>query len=197
MCFFYIVGLNLTFMTLGYAADGYARITGIGAVVTTFGVGELSAINAIAGAYSEYVPIVHIAGCPSTVSQKNGMLLHHTLGNGDFNVFSNMSREVSCAVSHLDDANEASLLIDNAIRECFLKSRPVYIRLPTDIVQKKIEGARLSTPLDLNYPENDKEKEEYVVNVVLRYINEAKNPMILVDACAIRHRVGYSAAFGR
>ena len=163
--------------------------------MTTFGVGELSAINAIAGAYSEYVPIVHIAGCPSTISQKNGMLLHHTLGNGDFNVFSNMSREVSCAVSHLDDANEASLLIDNAIRECFLQSRPVYIRLPTDIVQKKVEGARLSTPLDLNYPENDKEKEDYVVNVVLKYINEAKDPMILVDACAIRHRVGYLVVF--
>ena len=159
--------------------------------MTTFGVGELSAINAIAGAYSEFVPIVHIAGCPSTVSQKNGMLLHHTLGNGDFNVFSNMSRQISCVVSHLHDANEAALLIDDAIRECFLTSRPAYIRLPTDLVQKKIEGQRLETPLDLQYAENDPEKEDYVVNVILKYINEAKNPMILVDACAIRHRVRF------
>lgn len=56
------------------------------AIVTTFGVGELSTVNAIAGAYSEHVPIVHIVGMPSTTSQKDGMLLHHTLGNGNFNV---------------------------------------------------------------------------------------------------------------
>jgi len=51
-------------------------------MITTFGVGELSALNAIAGSYSEYVPVVHIVGTPSTISQKDGMLLHHTLGNG-------------------------------------------------------------------------------------------------------------------
>lgn len=46
----------------GYAADGYARLQGLGALVTTFGVGELSAMNAIAGAHAESVPVVHIVG---------------------------------------------------------------------------------------------------------------------------------------
>ena len=81
---FYCFPEKVTFVkccgVLGYAADGYARIKGIAAIVTTFGVGELSAINAIAGAYSEYVPVVHIVGTPSTLSQADGMLLHHTLG---------------------------------------------------------------------------------------------------------------------
>lgn len=173
---------------LGYAADGYARIKGISALITTFGVGELSAVNAIAGAYSEYVPIVHIVGYPSTKSQKNGMLLHHTLGNGDFTVFANMSRQISCAVSMLNDVHEAATLIDDAIQECYLQSRPVYISLPTDIVQKKVDGDRLKTPLNLEYPPNDLAKEDYVVDVVLRYLHAAKNPVILVDARAIRHR---------
>ena len=115
----------------GYAADGYARIKGISALITTFGVGELSAINAIAGAYSEYVPVVHIVGTPSTLSQRDGMLLHHTLGNGNFNVFADMSKDISCAVAKLNDPYEAATLIDNAIRECWLQSRPVYITLPT------------------------------------------------------------------
>lgn len=172
----------------GYAADGYARVKGIAALVTTFGVGELSAVNAIAGAYSEYVPIVHIVGYPSTSSQKNGALLHHTLGNGDFTVFSRMSREISCAVSMLNNQHEAAVLIDNAIRECYLKSRPVYISLPSDMVQRKIDGDRLNTPLDLEFAPNDQEAEDYVVDVVLKYLHEAKNPVILVDACAIRHR---------
>ncbi|KAE8398530.1 pyruvate decarboxylase [Aspergillus pseudonomiae] len=159
------------------------------ALVTTFGVGELSALNAIAGAYSEFVPIVHIVGQPHTRSQKDGMLLHHTLGNGDFNVFTRMSADISCTLGCLNQTHEVATLIDNAIRECWLRSRPVYISLPTDMVTKKIEGERLDTPLDLSLPPNDPEKEDYVVDVVLKYLHAAKKPVILVDACAIRHRV--------
>ncbi|KAF2752124.1 pyruvate decarboxylase-like protein [Sporormia fimetaria CBS 119925] len=179
---------NCNELNAGYAADGYARVNGIAALLTTFGVGELSAVNAIAGAYSEFVPIVHIVGTPSTVSQKNGMLLHHTLGNGDFSVFSQMSSHISCAMSLLNNQHEAATLIDDAIRECFLKSRPVYIGLPTDMVQKKVDGDRLKTPLDLSFPPNESEREDYVVDVVLKYLQAARNPVILVDACAIRHR---------
>lgn len=36
-------------LNAAYAADGYARMSGAGALLTTFGVGELSAINGIAG----------------------------------------------------------------------------------------------------------------------------------------------------
>ena len=176
-------------ISLGYAADGYARIKGISAIVTTFGVGELSAINAIAGAYSEHVPIVHIVGTPSTASQKDGMLLHHTLGNGNFNVFADMNKEISVVLAKLTDPNEIADQIDHALQQCWIKSRPVYISLPTDMVQKKIEGERLKTEIDLHFKENDQAKEDYVVDVVLKYLLAAKNPIILVDACAIRHRV--------
>lgn len=173
----------------GYAADGYARVNGISALVTTFGVGELSALNAIAGAYSEFVPIVHIVGQPTTRSQKDGMLLHHTLGNGDFSVFNRMSAAISCYVAHLNDPRDAATLIDSAIRECWIRSRPVYITLPTDMVSAKVNANRLKTPIDLSLPVNDTEKEDYVVEVVLKYLHAAKKPVILVDACAIRHRV--------
>lgn len=92
-------------------------------------------------------------------------------------------------MAKLNDASEAATLIDHAIRECWVQSRPVYITLPTDMVQKKVEGERLQTPIDLNFPANEPEKEDYVVDVVLKYLHAAKNPIILVDACAIRHRV--------
>ncbi|OAL63527.1 pyruvate decarboxylase [Trichophyton rubrum] len=173
----------------GYAADGYARINGISALFTTFGVGELSALNAIAGAYSEYVPIVHIVGQPSTSSQRDGMLLHHTLGNGDFNVFANMSAGISCSVAKLNDPRDAAAYIDSTLKECWVRSRPVYITLPVDMVKQKIEGKRLKTPIDLRLPDNDQEKEDYVVDTVLKYLHAAKRPAIIVDACAIRHRV--------
>ncbi|KAF2758197.1 pyruvate decarboxylase [Pseudovirgaria hyperparasitica] len=179
---------NVNELNAGYAADGYARVKGIAAIVTTFGVGELSAVNALAGAYSEYVPVVHIVGCPSTAAQKDGLLLHHTLGNGDYSVFANMSRQISCAVSMLNDPYEAATLIDHAIQECYIKSRPVYISLPSDMVTKKIEGARLNAPLNLDFPTNDQDKENYVVDVVMKYLEAAKSPCIVVDACSIRHR---------
>ena len=172
-----------------YAADGYARVKGISAMITTFGVGELSAINGVAGAYAEHVPVGHIVGCPSTISQRNGMLLHHTLGNGDFNVFANMNTEISCEVAKLNNPYEIANQIDHTLRQCYLRSRPVYIMLPTDMVQKKVEGARLKTPIDLSEPQNEPDRENYVVDVVLKYLHAAKNPVILVDACAIRHRV--------
>jgi TPP-dependent 2-oxoacid decarboxylase len=54
-------------LNAGYAADGYARIKGVGAAVTTMGVGELSAVNAIAGAYAEFVPVFKIVGTPARV----------------------------------------------------------------------------------------------------------------------------------
>ena len=117
------------------------------------------------------------------------MLLHHTLGNGNFQVFADMSRNISCAMAMLNDPHEAATLIDNAIRECWLQSRPVYIALPTDMVQKKVEGEKLKTKIDLHHPPNEPEKEDYVVDVVLKYLHQAKNPIILVDACAQRHRV--------
>ncbi|EMR82182.1 hypothetical protein ACHAPC_008654 [Botrytis cinerea] len=180
---------NCNELNAGYAADGYARVKGISAIMTTFGVGELSAINAIAGAYSERVPIVHIVGTPSTISQKDGMLLHHTLGNGNFNVFADMSKEISCAMAKINDPHEAAALIDHTLQQCWVHSQPVYITLPTDMVQKKVEGERLKTPIDLSLPSNDPDKEDYVVDVVLKYLEAAKNPIILVDACAIRHRV--------
>jgi pyruvate decarboxylase len=67
-----------------YAADGYARVKGIAAVVTTFGPGELSALCGLGGAYCEYVPVLHIVGYPTISAQKSGKILHHTLGDGSY-----------------------------------------------------------------------------------------------------------------
>jgi pyruvate decarboxylase len=155
--------------------------------MTTFGVGELSALNAIAGAYSEHVPVVHIVGQPTIASQRDGLLLHHTLGNGDYNVFHGISANVAVAAVKITDAQHALTLIDHALRECWIQSRPVYIALPADMIAQKVEGQRLAEPIDLRDPPNKVEKEDYVVDVVLRYLAAARDPVILVDAGAIRH----------
>ena len=48
----------------GFAADGYARVHGMGAVCVTYSVGGLSLANSIAGAYAEKSPVVLISGAP-------------------------------------------------------------------------------------------------------------------------------------
>ena len=68
-------------LNAAYAADGYARLKGAGAFVTTYAVGELSALNGLAGAFAERVPVVAITGAPSTAYFKSRALLHHTLGD--------------------------------------------------------------------------------------------------------------------
>jgi indolepyruvate decarboxylase len=69
-------------LNAAYAADGYARVRGVAAVCTTYGVGELSAINGIAGGYAEHVPVFHLVGMPNLPTQAARLLVHHTLGNG-------------------------------------------------------------------------------------------------------------------
>src|SRR6201992_3483680 len=49
-------------LNAAYAADGYARVKGAGAVCTTFGVGETSALNAIAGCYVVLLLVFHLVG---------------------------------------------------------------------------------------------------------------------------------------
>jgi pyruvate decarboxylase len=52
-----------------YAADGYARIKGNpAALLTTYGVGELSAMNGVAGAMAEHAGMVHLVGMTSRPS---------------------------------------------------------------------------------------------------------------------------------
>ncbi|ELY4071300.1 indolepyruvate decarboxylase [Cronobacter sakazakii] len=115
-----------------YAADGYARCNGIGALLTTYGVGELSALNAIAGSYAEAVPVLHIVGAPCQAAQRKGEVLHHTLGDGDFHHFMRIAREVTAAQGWLTPANACSE-IDRVIAEMLRTRRPGYLVLPTDV----------------------------------------------------------------
>jgi indolepyruvate decarboxylase len=80
-----------------YAADGYARVRGVGALSTTYGVGELSAINAVGGSYAEHLPVFHLTGMPAMRVQAARSLVHHPLGSGEFDLFRKMAEPVVCA----------------------------------------------------------------------------------------------------
>ncbi|KZV78685.1 pyruvate decarboxylase, partial [Exidia glandulosa HHB12029] len=103
-------------LNAAYAADGYARVSkGLGVLVTTFGVGELSALNGVAGAFSERVPVLHLVGVPSTVHQAHHAILHHTLGDGRFNVYLECGAHVTIGQEMLMTAERASAQIDKML----------------------------------------------------------------------------------
>lgn len=132
-------------LNAGYAADGYGRLRGMSAFVTTFGVGELSATNAVAGSYAEHVPVVHIVGGPSKDAQGTRRALHHSLGDGDFEHFVRISREITCAQANLMPAT-ACREIDRVLSEVREQKRPGYILLSTDVARFETEppGAPLT-----------------------------------------------------
>src|ERR1700741_2597745 len=90
-----------------YAADGYGRLRGVGVVSTTYGVGGLSAINAVGGSYAEPLPVFHLTGMPSMPVQAAHSLVHHTLGNGEFDLFYRMAEPVVCARAIMTPQNVA------------------------------------------------------------------------------------------
>ena len=100
-----------------------------------------------------------------------------------------MSSKISCQVAKLENSRDIPHQIDHAIRQCWISSQPVYIMLPQDVVQTKVEGSRLEAPIDLQEEPNDVIDEDHVVAGVLRCIYSAKKPVILVDILAVRHRV--------
>ena len=121
----------------GYASDGYGRLRGLSALITTFGVGEMSACNTIAGANSEYVPLVHIVGAPKSMDQQAHKLVHHSLLNGDFDVFRQMYTHL-CAYTAIVTPENAEQEIPAAIRIAKQKRKPVYLMVAMDLVTKPI-----------------------------------------------------------
>ncbi|MGN4863679.1 alpha-keto acid decarboxylase family protein [Bacillus cereus group sp. MYBK132-2] len=169
---------NCNELNAAYAADGYARIKGIAALITTFGVGELSAINGIAGSYAENVPVIKITGTPPTKVMENGAIVHHTLGDGKFDHFSNMYREITVAQTNVTPEHAAEE-IDRVLRACWNEKRPVHINLPIDVYNKPIN--KPTEPILYKPILSNKEALDKMLLHATSIINNAKKPVILAD----------------
>jgi indolepyruvate decarboxylase len=161
-------------LNAAYAADGYARIKGVAAVCTTYAVGELSALNGIAGAYAEHVPVFHLVGMPNQTTQRTRALVHHTLGNGEFDLFYRMVEPVVCARAILTPENcagETERLIATALSQ----RRPVYMAFPADNVDQPVLGT--ATPLPM--PQSDPAVLEAATSAIVDMITRARTACLL------------------
>ena len=170
-------------LNASYAADGYARLNGLGALLVTNGVGPLAAINGVGGSYSEHVPVVCIAGSIPLRSIDRGLGMHHTMADGSFDHFLNAYAHVTAAQARLTPRNAAGE-IDRLILTAWREKLPVYLELPSDIAYLEIEVP--TSPLVLADSPSDSERLRSCIAAVTERLSSAKSPAILVDADADR-----------
>jgi indolepyruvate decarboxylase len=174
---------NCNELNASYATDAYARINGIGALIVTHGVGALSAINGIAGAYAEHVPVVCISGSLPLRSIQRGDLMHHTLADREKGNFCRMFAEVTGAQAQLTPEN-AVAEIDRLILTAWRRKLPVYLELPSDISYLEIEAPE--RPLKLEMIPSDQDNLRACTGMIVERLKAARSPAFLLDLDAIR-----------
>lgn len=171
-------------LNAGYAADGYARINGIGALVTTFGVGELSAINAVAGSFAESVPVIKIVGMPKKSVIDAERIIHHSLGNTNYEVFHEMYSKVTGYSVVLSKEN-AQQEIEEALSVAYNQKKPVYIGIYGDLCREPIN----ITMGDFTTSKSDEASLDAAISHILRILDEAKDPVVISDRLILRYKL--------
>lgn len=161
-------------LNAGYAADAYARVKGISALITTFGVGELSTCNAIAGSYCESVPVIHIIGGPKTAVQQEHKQMHHTLLNGDFEVFKNLYGFISQYTAKITPEN-AAVEIPTAIAAAKESKKPVYLLIASDIVNKPV----VQRDVNISKKQTSQPSLQAAVQHISSTMDQSQNPVLL------------------
>ena len=168
-------------LSAGYAADGYARLKGIGALCVTYSAGALSAVNQIAGAYVERVPIVLINGTPSIARtlafEQTGFSSHHFITGRETDMQS--FEHVTVATVRLENPDRAPGQIDDALRQCITERRPVYIELLEDVVDLPCIAAP-EEPLRPARTRSDPDNLSTSLKRITEALGQAKKPLLWI-----------------
>lgn len=201
-------------LNTAYTACGYARrMTAMSVMITTYGVGELSALNGVAGAFAEYSPVLHIVGT-TRASQRRAAEsvsdplqvwnIHHLVQNKnplaapDHRVYEKLVEPFSVAQETLDwdgeENNTGSNLdkIDRVLVKIMQEARPGYLFIPADIPDTMVPKSRLSVPLAVAELKDDTSKQtlKSLVSRILSKMYQAREPSVLIDALVARFGYG-------
>lgn len=182
-------------LNAAYAADGYARVRGAAMLSTTYGVGELSALNGVMGSRAHRLPVFHLVGMPSQRIQRLGLLTHHNLGDTVYDRFQALSGAACCVSANLTPDNCIDEM-ERVIREALRQSLPAYIVISEvnghmPVVGSPVQGKKLSAvkrqgsvPTEL----------DAAVATILARIAAARNPVAIVTHLVARYGVADRAA---
>lgn len=170
-------GLKTVVMThepsVGYAADVYARLNGLGVAIVTYGVGALNMVNAVAMAYAEQSPVLVIAGAPDVGHQRDAMF-HHRVKTADTQL--RVLREVTVAQASITEAASAVRQIEEVFDQVKRYSRPGFIEIARDITFAPVIVS--DTPADgTSHATTGEALDEAMAEIVAR-LNAAQRPVI-------------------
>jgi TPP-dependent 2-oxoacid decarboxylase len=170
-----------------FAADGYARCLGMGALAVTYGVGALNTVNAVAGAYAESSPVIVISGAPGVREQRDDPLIHHRFG--PFTFQREIFERITCATEVLNDPVIAFRQIDRAIATARRLCKPVYIEIPRDLVM--VEGYPMPAEATEQFASDETALSEAIAET-MELMAKSVSPMII--AGVELHRRGLQGA---
>jgi len=162
----------------GYAADGYARTKGLGAASVAYGVGALSMINAIAGAFVERSPVVVVNGGPTPGALSNlhqfDVVPSHSIGQDatDLSAY----KLVTASAARAGTVAEVPPLVDAAIASAIRTKRPSYIEINMGIWDSACPMPAGALPV-ANRPAGT---ESALAATIVGLIRAAQSPVILV-----------------
>lgn len=168
---------NANELNASYMADGYAREKGFATFITTFGVGELSAINGLAGSIAEHVPVLEIVGAPTDSVQNEGLLVHHTFGDHHFNHFEKAHQQLGLRSVRLNRENAIDQ-INTVAQYIYTTKNPSYLILPTNLVEMEVNPS-----LKANIPNLFTVKEPNIdesLSQIKAALNQTNNPVMIL-----------------
>lgn len=168
---------------VGFAADAYARVNGLGLCCVTYCVGGLNMLNSVACAYAEKSPIIVISGGPSPTERRDDKaLIHHKVKT--FDTQRRIFEEVTCANTVLSDPETAAAEIMRVVDTVMEQCRPGYIEVPYDLVEMPIEIPRAR---DKAPEPSDPAVMDICIEDAVEFINKAKQPVIIAGEELHRH----------
>ena len=172
----------------GYAADGYSRIKGLGAVVSTYVAGELSLVNALACAYGEHVPIISLVGMPSRQQQATGEFWHHMIDRHDYALFVDMQKTVTVASAVITPENCVAEF-ERVLAAVLYHRRPGYLGFPGDVTHQPIADATVPDDIPLINPQSDPAALAQAVEHIVDMLSKAEKacilPGVVVKRCGL------------
>ena len=168
-------------LNASYAAEGYARVNGAGAVVVTFNVGTFSALNGIGSAYAENLPVIFISGGYNTNDPSANHHLHHTIGTHDFTYQYDMVRRITCEAVRVLHPEDAPHLIDKAIRAALRERKPAYIEIPTNLASLPCPEPAPFESL-FSSAQSDSKALAAAIDAAAALLNAAQNPVLLAGS---------------
>lgn len=163
------------------AAESYFRVNNEMAVLcVTSGPGAINALNGVAGAYQDSIPIIILSGQTKTLlmTQNSGLELR-TLGNQEFDIISALSKMTKFAATIMSPEE----VLYNIEKAFFIardgRPGPCWLEIPIDV-----QGAWVETDDLKHYYFDDKanvDSESIVdekIEILIQKLRNAKRPVI-------------------